>query len=743
MPYNGAGTFTSLGVPTFPAVTGDYILASYFNATMNDVFLGLSTALPRDGQAAMSANLPMGAFKITGLGDGSNPQDAVTFSQVFTSPTFANPTFTGTPVAPTPGTNINTTQIPTTAWVNIYYAPLASPALTGIPTAPTAAYGTDTDQLATMAALKDAIDLLPSGALPSVTGKDTTWKLQVNSGGTGVEWGQLVLNGVGGQVITGNTTLTVTGGAIPNAAISVTPTAPGLYATLPVATTITTEGVTQISVYNAGDYDYGVKDSAGTQLGWVRPRTGAIIGLADNSTAAGVWTLYGLEKTGVTAQYVNTTVSTSGAKTQRIALDANRTCFLFGGTTCYAIVYDDSAKTWGTATSVRASIPNSAFVGVLAGTDKVVVITCDSTTAGQACALTFTGTTVTVNTAYNWTPSANYAAFGTMVAVGTGFAFSYALAGPVSAERGVSVTGTIVSVGAEVAAANPLANTAPWLFVSGSTVRMLSPSATSLYCKPATLSGNTLTAGTQASVTTTDSSLRAFLNANGNIVSEYINTTHFAAVFALTGTTEAASAVSLGVTPVAIARDRTDCKAITASKTLFTWHDLSGSAYFRILTDTAGTASVGTLLTVTSDGSNSGISAGQLDGTTAYVYVQSSQARSVYGIDCSGTAAAVSTMRSMGYLAAGTFTPKASDFYAVPSFTQVGAGKSTHHFGGGTYNFDLQFGAEGIRYLMQLPVFGYPSNGGVAGTNASEAYLAYALANSTTGFYITKVEAAA
>lgn len=45
--------------------------------------------------------------------------------------TSASPALTGTPTAPTPGSNINTTQIPTTAWVNTYYSPLASPQFTG------------------------------------------------------------------------------------------------------------------------------------------------------------------------------------------------------------------------------------------------------------------------------------------------------------------------------------------------------------------------------------------------------------------------------------------------------------------------------------------------------------------------------------------------------------------------------------------------------------------------------------
>ncbi len=220
MPYNGSGTFNSLGVPTFPAVTGEYILASYFNATMNDVFLGLSTALPRDGQAAMSAALAMANFKITGLANGSNPQDAVTYSQVFSGGSFTDPVLLGvvngagatSVTVPSPTYEDNSQKAVPTSYLVSYYAKLASPALTGIPTAPTAAYGTDTDQIATMAAIKDAIDLLPSGALPSVTGKDTTWSLTPNSGGTAVQWTQALPTGIlvapvaGGTLTRGNVT---------------------------------------------------------------------------------------------------------------------------------------------------------------------------------------------------------------------------------------------------------------------------------------------------------------------------------------------------------------------------------------------------------------------------------------------------------------------------------------------------------------------------------------------------------
>lgn len=139
MPYNGVGQFTSLGAPTFPAVSGDYILASYFNATMNDLFLGLTTALPRDGQAAMTAALPLGGFKITGLGNGSASGDAVNFGQVFTNGSFTSPIFLGNADAtgatsftvPTATPGDNTTKVASTAFVQATAFAAALPSQVG------------------------------------------------------------------------------------------------------------------------------------------------------------------------------------------------------------------------------------------------------------------------------------------------------------------------------------------------------------------------------------------------------------------------------------------------------------------------------------------------------------------------------------------------------------------------------------------------------------------------------------
>lgn len=97
------------------------------------------------------------------LGDNSNKCAPTAFVQE-TLGNYAplnSPSFTGSPTAPTPGSNISTTQIPTTAWVNNWfiassiaastYAPIASPTLTGTARAPTPASDTNDTVITTEA----------------------------------------------------------------------------------------------------------------------------------------------------------------------------------------------------------------------------------------------------------------------------------------------------------------------------------------------------------------------------------------------------------------------------------------------------------------------------------------------------------------------------------------------------------------------------------------------------------------
>ena len=207
MSYDGNGQY-DLPTPQYPAISGEIIRADYYNDILTDLASALSTVLVRDGQAAMTGNLPMGSKKITGMANGSDPQDATTVAQVFTSPDFTDATMIGTTftVSATTATITGTVALPATTSIGnvsateISYldgvtsaiqvqldlkAPLASPVLTGTPTAPTAALGTNTTQVATTEFVQLAAF---TSALPNQAGRNYGDTVQTNGSGTAF-WG--------------------------------------------------------------------------------------------------------------------------------------------------------------------------------------------------------------------------------------------------------------------------------------------------------------------------------------------------------------------------------------------------------------------------------------------------------------------------------------------------------------------------------------------------------------------------
>ncbi len=548
--------------------------------------------------------------------------------------------------------------------------------------------------------------------------------------------------GAGGTTITGSVVLTV----LSAAAMSVTPTAPGLYVTLPDATTCT-KATAPFSIYNAGDYDYGVKNSAGTQLGWVKPRTGAVIGLADKTTAAGVWALYGLEKVGITADYVNAAVANMGDYLIRIAVDANRTCFLFGGTDCYAIVYDSSTQSWGAATLVRATIGDGKFAGVLSAAGQVMAVTCDSTTGMEAVTLTITGTGVTVNTANKATATlnANLSTIGDVIAVSTSFVVSYRTATPDGQIRALTVSANTPTIGAAATldATAGAGQLSARLFASGAVVRTLVGSGTALLaCKPFTVTGSSLAAGTQVTAAMTgSSSVRAFVNGNGNIVAQYLNTSHFASIFKLTGTVEAVSSVTLGTAPASVVSVDSDCIPLTASKTVFV--SKSGSAWYsNILTDTAGTATAGTQTATTMTAAVSAVQAIMVSGNNARLGVaQSTIMQSQFTVDCSGASPSITSAVNLGLSSSSTSVPTftSSDLSNKRKPSVLLAGAAVHLVGDLAAVADTEAFAGSMRYAPRNATL---RNAGVTGAAANESWLG-GVPISTIGFKIQRVEFAA
>lgn len=80
MPRNGSGTYS---LPAGqPVVTGTVISSTTFNTLTSDLATALTQSLATDGQTTPTANLPMGNFKLTNLGNGSASTDSINYGQV-------------------------------------------------------------------------------------------------------------------------------------------------------------------------------------------------------------------------------------------------------------------------------------------------------------------------------------------------------------------------------------------------------------------------------------------------------------------------------------------------------------------------------------------------------------------------------------------------------------------------------------------------------------------------------------
>ncbi len=69
MPRNGSGTY-SLPAGN-PVVSGQTISSTAHNTTNSDIASALTASLAKDGQTTAAANLPMGSFRHTGVGDAT------------------------------------------------------------------------------------------------------------------------------------------------------------------------------------------------------------------------------------------------------------------------------------------------------------------------------------------------------------------------------------------------------------------------------------------------------------------------------------------------------------------------------------------------------------------------------------------------------------------------------------------------------------------------------------------------
>jgi hypothetical protein len=81
MPYNGSGTF-NVYTPGNPVVTGTTISSTWANNTLSDLATGLSTAITKNGQTTVTANIPFSGYKLTGVGAATLRTDAATLANI-------------------------------------------------------------------------------------------------------------------------------------------------------------------------------------------------------------------------------------------------------------------------------------------------------------------------------------------------------------------------------------------------------------------------------------------------------------------------------------------------------------------------------------------------------------------------------------------------------------------------------------------------------------------------------------
>ncbi len=74
--FDGSGTFVITGTG-LPYVTNTLISSSVANTLNSDLAIGLSTCITKNGQTTPTANIPMGGFRVTGIGAATTTGDAL------------------------------------------------------------------------------------------------------------------------------------------------------------------------------------------------------------------------------------------------------------------------------------------------------------------------------------------------------------------------------------------------------------------------------------------------------------------------------------------------------------------------------------------------------------------------------------------------------------------------------------------------------------------------------------------
>lgn len=365
----------------------------------------------------------------------------------------------------------------------------------------------------------------------------------------------------------------------------ITPATWGHFFELPDATTID-EGGPVFFLENHGDYDVSVRDAGGTVRGFIAPHSSVAVSCLDNASAAGSWMLDGKAEYGVAAGWEATNTFTLA---HAVALDADRTLLLGRGASnySYAIIHDASDNSWGNLTLLRAVAGYPA--GVLVGTDSVLVFANESTQVA-ALVLSISGKTVTPNTAQTAAATVHNA-IPEVVTCGSTYVASIYRGELIAA----TVSGTTVTLGSVAAPTTSIAYNALFALDASTVLCCGNANSTAYYARAYTVSGTTLTGGTEDARTAL--SAVSGLNWRGMQMGAHVMVFHpcaaaspwyYTSLYSCTGNAITRSDAAAASNPGAASKG--DWIAVSGTKVLLAVWTTAGSAlHCSHLTDGSGT----------------------------------------------------------------------------------------------------------------------------------------------------------
>lgn len=432
--------------------------------------------------------------------------------------------------------------------------------------------------------------------------------------------------GAGGTVTTVPLTLT----SASTAQQSLTASAYNQTVTLPDATTLS-EGVNVFGLYNNSPYAILVKDAGGNLLGFIASNTQVNCSLADSTTANGTWNLSNETLVGIIGQkeqpfsYVGAS-GILGMKSILIDTDKYLIIVSISGGYMEGVIYDAITGSFGNSAIIRTGAVETYLNAIQISAGMALIV---SGTAGggtlSAVVLSVTGTTITVGTAStvslaDFFSTTEYTGSKiTLTKIGTSYLAGYRY-GTGSAEIvAMTIAGTTVTMG------TPLGQTGggitPVVYDMGGGVAMvLSQDANAtIYAKPVTVSGVTLTGGTGTTLTSNLTGFSCRKLDSGRIAIVYLNTNLWGAIVSLSGTVATNSIVQLGTTSLGGA-NRFNIHKVGNQLIVACGSSTVNFNTINVLTDNAGVAVAGTSPLLSLSGSNSMLYVGST-ATALYIII--------------------------------------------------------------------------------------------------------------------------